>query len=186
MNTAELLDKAKSRLITRKEIADVARELASEETDADRYTLIHILGAAGATEHEPLVARFLDSPEDPMLARIALQTLISRWGKGQVYRDRMESFVRGVEWDADSDVRNVAISAAGEFLREREDRGLLRLLIDIFTSPSEAELVRQSAYFALGRASGKSWEQLPRASRRMDFDRDVDAGVLTWALDRMK
>jgi hypothetical protein len=182
MRATQLLAKAKVGLISPKEIAEVARELVGNSRESDPYTLIHILGVSGATEYEPLVARFLNASFDPMLARIALQVLCSHWGMASRYRDQVEKFVRGVEWDIDADVRIVALSAAGELLRERLGKSLLRLLVEIFTSSAERHIVRQAAYFALARAHGQDWAQLPPASRQIDLERDIDPRVLEWAL----
>jgi hypothetical protein len=182
MNALRLLEKAKIGAISPMEIAEVAKELATGADHSDQYTLIHILGVSGATEHEAIVARFLDVSSDPMLPRIALQVLCSHWGMVHRYQDEIEKFARGVHWDIDRDVQLVALSAMGELLRERTDKSLLSLLVEIFTSPRERHLVRQAAYFALARAYGQEWAQLPPASRKIDLEKEVDPQVLEWAL----
>jgi len=95
---------------------------------------------------------------------------------------RLKGFVRGVDWDADEDVRIAALSAAGELLRERVDTWLVGLLAATFTSALESHMARQAAYFALARAFGQQWEDLPPASRRIDLEKDVDPKVVEWAL----
>jgi hypothetical protein len=96
------------------------------------------------------------------------------------YQVQIEEFVAGVDWDSDGDVRQVALSAAGELLRSQPRMHLLRLLQLVFESPDERPLIRQGAYFALARAAGRSWDELPSASRRMDLEKDVDRAVLSW------
>ena len=180
-----LLDRAKSGLLSQHEVAVVARELATGTAD-DAYTAIHVLGLMRATEHEKLVAAFLDTPDDPMLARIALQVLCSHWRMAGRYRDRIARFSRGVDWDYDEDVRIAAISAGGELLRESPDKALLTLLLTLFRSEVESHMTRQAAYLALARAAGVDWTQLPPASRTLDLVTGVDPTVLRWATERTR
>jgi hypothetical protein len=42
-------------------------------------------------------------------------------------------------------------------------------------------MARQVAYFALARGSGKSWNELPPASRLLDLENDLDPLVMAWA-----
>lgn len=181
MTTASsLLDRARSGLLSRGEVDAMARVVAAG-TSRDRYTAIHVLGLMRATEHEELVATFLDCSNDPMLSRIALQVLTAHWGLSQKYRDRIRQFCRGVPWDTDGDVRLAALTAAGELARETGDREIVALLLGILDGESEPDVVRQSAYFALARAAGRDWSELPLASRKLKLDSELDAEVLGWA-----
>jgi hypothetical protein len=181
MTDAELLDRAKGGQLSREELDGVAAALLSHETTRDAYTLIHILGRGGATWHEELVAGFLNSPHDPMLARIALQVLCSHWGLAKSYRDSLATFALRVPWDTDDDVRLVGLSQSGELIRTSPDAALTRILLDTFRDPSEEDIVRDAAYSALARASGREWSEIPPASRLMDRATEVDASVLSWA-----
>ena len=122
---SDLLDRAKWAHLSQAEIEAVAQELQQPNPEADRYTLLHILGRACAVSYRGLVERFLDSPDDPMLARIALQSLVDYWDLAEQYLDELLRFVRGVPWDVDGDVRLVAISNAGEYLRSHRESNLL-------------------------------------------------------------
>ena len=179
MTPKDLLEKAKTRQLSSMEIASVGEELSSSVEGSDKYTLIHILGRAGALAYESEVARYLQYETDPMVARIALQVLCSHWNKARNYLDDIEKFVRGVAWDEDEDVRLAAISIAGELARDQECV-FVPLLIQIYSDDHENQIVRQATYFALARASGLDWVELPPASRQMDLLREADQRVLDW------
>lgn len=186
MKDAELLHRAKWGTTTPAEVDGVARSLMSDDPERDPYTLIHILGRSGAVLYEDLVARYLNAESDPMLARIALQALCSHWDLASKYRSEVFRFARGEPWDDEQDVQLIALSAAGEMLRAGPDRELLRLLMDVFEVPNTPQSVRESVYCALARAFGLEWTELPPASRNMDFEKDVDSGVLAWAAEQSK
>lgn len=179
MTIAKFLEKAKTGEISALEISKVGEELASSGENSDKYTLIHILGRAGAVDYEPDVAKHLHYQFDPLVARMALQVLCSYWNRANDYLSDIEKFLRGVEWDEDEDVRLAALSIAGELARDGDLR-FVPLLIQIFSDPCENEIVRQAAYFALARASGLDWCELPPASRRMNLQKEVDARVVDW------
>jgi hypothetical protein len=180
-----ILERARSGLLSRSEVDAVAHDLECAEGGLDPYTAIHILGLVRAVEHERIIAGFLENPDDPMLARISLEVLGSYWTMGGRYRHEIERFSRGVEWDRDEDVRLIAISLAGETLRAGPDQVFLHLLVTILRSASERPIVRQAAYFALARASGRNWNELPSAAVSLDFDKDVDSQVLRWVSEQM-
>jgi len=79
-----LLQKAKHGDLTRTELRELA---ASVDRDAsvDPYTVLHAIGRAGATELRDTVERYLVCPRDPMLARVALQTLCKYWHNTERY-----------------------------------------------------------------------------------------------------
>jgi hypothetical protein len=49
--------------------------LAAGANAEDRYDLLFVIGKANALGHRRLVESFLETPDDPMLARLALQIL---------------------------------------------------------------------------------------------------------------
>ena len=183
-NYHDLLEKAKWSKLTDAEVGAVARELQREKPDTDRYTLLHILGRAGATAHRGLVERYLDVPDDPMLARIALQTLIDYWDLADEYLAVTKRFVHGVAWDVDQDVRLVAISNAGEYLRTHEEPELLGEILRIFNDDREMRMSRETAYRALARATGRPWKELPSAASHFDLQHDIDPRVIAEATRR--
>jgi hypothetical protein len=159
----------------------VAHALRVQEAGRDPYTLIHILGRSGACRYRALVEQFLEFSTDPMVARIALQVLCSHWNLVADYEEAILRFARGVEWDIDEEVRQAAISAAGELLRNAPAEELKHLLAAIFMNHQESQPSRQAAYFALARAHGRSWADLPPADRTLDLDLQTDPEVIRWA-----
>jgi hypothetical protein len=120
-----------------------------------------------------------------MLARIALQVLCGHWGMAEKYRDNIDQFSRGVSWDTDGDVRLAALTASGELARETGDVSLVALLLGVFDGYGEPHLIRQAAYFALARAAGRDWQELPPASRKLNLADDIDGSILAWAKARV-
>jgi hypothetical protein len=182
---AEPLDRAKWSRLSQEEIDQVARELQSERPAADRYTLLHILGRAGAVTQRSLVERFLHSVDDPMLAQMALHILCNYWDMPGQYLDDLIRFVRGVSWDTDGDVRFTALADAGEYLRLHEEPRLLREVLHVFEDAAEAQGVREAAYVALARAMGRDWQALPSAARHFDLERAIDPAILSEAKRRL-
>ncbi len=181
----ELLTRAKWSTLTTVEVDTVATALAAEPPRTDRYFLIYTLGKAKATQYRALVERFLESPEDPMLARIALQTLTDFWGMADAYQDQLLRFIQGVSWDDEEDVRPIAISNAGWFLHDHSSARLLRALLQLFDNRSVRPHVRGIAYDALGHAVGPL-ARWPSRMRGFDLDRDVDPVVLRQARARLE
>jgi len=179
MKPSMLLERAKAGKISSTEIDTVAKKLKSDEGTEDSYTLLHILGVASATKYEMEVVRYLHCSTDPMVARMALQVLSNHWDKASRYRDEIEAFVRGVAWDEEDDVRLAAISIAGELSRT-SDKKLVSLLASIFSDMQQRQIVRQAAYFALARALGLNWDELPPASRKLDLESATDPRVSDW------
>lgn len=186
MNYDELLQRAKwGAGLTREELNHVASQLTSQSPKANRYTLLHILGAGGDEQYRQLIESFLNYKDDTMLAKLALQILCGFWGDTDRYRDYVLKFLKGVEWDDDDDCRLIAISAAGEYLRKTADPDLLRELLRIFYDEEDWPSVREGAYSALARAVGMEWGDLPSAANKMDFYKDVDSTVLEKAAKRL-
>jgi hypothetical protein len=113
-----------------------------------------------------------------MLARLALQILCDFWGLTDDYIGRVVEFVHGVPWDTEDDVRLLAISIAGDYLRERSDNDILATLLRIYHDPDERQIIRETAYRAVARAMGSDWQDLPSAARHFDLANDVDASIL--------
>lgn len=159
---------------------DLMRDVPDDRRPAgtrDPYVLLEIVGVAGGPDLVMLVEPFLDSRQDPMLARLSLEILCNYWGLRQSYRHRLVTFLMGAPWDEEGDVRQVAISEAGEYLRRDADREILQALLGIATSPTEDKLTREIAIQALGRAIGMSHQRLPFGGD-VPADSDLAQGIL--------
>lgn len=164
----KLLAKAKDGKLERSELDLVVAGLdKTERVEDSTYTRLHIIGRAYAMDYEELVASFLHKPNDPMLSKIALQILCSWWGLADKYMTCLREFLEGVEWDEEGQVRLIAISAAGQYLREYDDRGLLEKLLEICESGLEDEDDKAAAVDAIARGLGDEWTSFPGLGGRL-------------------
>jgi hypothetical protein len=182
LNDDELLERAKWGKISDDELARVAERLAGGQ--GDPYTLLHILGKAGATNYRGLVESFLQHREDPMVARLALQILGGFWGETDRYAPAMIEFAQGIDWDVENFVCLMALSLLGEHALRCKDARIIAILLRVFDNEALDPVVREEAYFALGRSIGKEWRDLPPKSRLLDWDSDIDESILAEARRR--
>ena len=166
------------RLLERAKSGEFEQDRLSEEELA--------LGHAFAFQYRELVERFLDCEDDPMLARLALQILCGYWGNTAQYLEEVLRFMRGVPWDQEEDVRQIAVSEAGEYLRSNTEPRFLRELISIFESEDEERSMHEGAYFALARAVGRDWKDLPSAASHFDLVTQIDPAVIQVAKERLR
>jgi hypothetical protein len=172
--------------LSEEELAMVAEELRKPAPETDPFTLLDILGHAFAFQYRELVERFLECEDDPMLARLALQILCGYWGNTDQYLEEVLRFMRGRPWDQEEDVRQIAISEAGEYLRSNTEPRFLHELIYIFESEDEERSMREGAYFALARAVGRDWKDLPSAASHFDLVTQTDPAVIQEAKERLR
>lgn len=150
-----LVGRAKEGSISKPQIDLVATSLNAGMKGSDAYKALYVLGRSDAFQYEGLVARHLYNSADPMLSRLALQILCTFWGRTAKYVEHVRRFVDGEPWDSMGDVRQVAITAAGEWLSLNVDCRMLSSLISLAQSTDELEDVeRRLAVEALARAVG--------------------------------
>lgn len=174
-----LVDLARDDHLTPQQVQRILRQLDAQRGGADEYTLLNAVGWLGP-EHESVVASYLERPDDPMLSRLALQILVHRFGKAEAYMAQIAALAQGVEWDEDEDVRLVALSAAGQAVRERPDgyRVLLLILLDTATDNAERSLIRSTAIEALRRGLGEEWSTIiEHPQKDIASDQILDAGL---------
>jgi hypothetical protein len=165
MNADEILERATKGELSAPEQDAVAEALRSGSASFDRYTLLLALGRAMGKKHRAVVEAFLQEKSDPMLARLALQILCKFWSETERYVSVVERAIVGLDWDHDDDIRQMATSIAGEYLRDERNPALLKELLAIVDDESEEEFTRKDAYVSLARAMGLEWEELPPLSR---------------------
>ncbi|MGK5446743.1 hypothetical protein [Streptomyces radiopugnans] len=154
----EMLERAKSGKLGNEEFGVAMKAISGGcENQRDLYTALHVVGIAGSPAQAEAVQRHLCTPADPMLSRLALQILCDYWGMSSDFLPELQSFLAGVDWDVDGDVREIAIPIAGRHLREVGGPvGLAQVLTDIAESEGELDLVREGALRALAAALGDS------------------------------
>jgi HEAT repeat protein len=151
--------------VTEAELEALRSHLKHPEPDDNIYQLLHVISHVGEPRDEPLVASYLECREDPMATAMALHALCAGLGLARTYEDALRRFARGVEWDADEDVRFAAISEMGEMIRNETSVDTIELLIALATDASETSSLRSAATSALGRGVGLEWKEMHRTSR---------------------
>lgn len=179
---ATLLERAHAGEATAADAFEATKLLRLASSPGDRYDALFVIGKSNATAYRSIVEEYLDASEEPMLARLALQILADWWGPPNQYRDQIARFVDGVDWDLHdgSYVRLIAMSAAGELLRNHDDPGLLRGLLAVFDDADLPDLVREQSYSAIARAEGRSWAEIPGLGKPGWLDR-VDVSIVAKA-----
>ncbi len=177
MSDEELLHRAMDGTMTEEEIRGVVGRLQSPGQADNPYMLLHILGHYGDPQWTSLVERYVDYPQDAMVASMALQVL-DQWGRVGEYLPWVRRLVAGMTWDEEGYARLAAIDAAGDYLRSADDPALLRDIIGIFENEAEKSIMRQAAYTAIGIAVGRARREMPPPSLHFDFHRDVDLAIL--------
>jgi hypothetical protein len=159
-DTQELLHRAQAGKLNDKQLGEVAAALNDSSLHADAYTLLHVLALAKAKQYRALIERYLDCPDDPPLAKLALTTLCTTWGETEQYHAQVLAFLRGVQWDVarGGHVLLAATGIAGEYLRSSSQPDFIAELIDIYEK--EDPLFQHAAYVALGRALGYAWHKI--------------------------
>lgn len=174
----ELVSKAKNESLTSEEIAYVAKKLETCKTtpNDDVYDYIYILGRGLygkpiPPEYRKLVEHFLYYPLDPFISTLALDVLCHYWWFVNDYSDVLKQFIRGVDWDENSEVKGSAIINAGFYLKNKRDKELLSMLLEIFEKGNKEDegedFNRLLAYCALGLSQGLDWAHLPPYSSRL-------------------
>lgn len=182
----EDMKRAKAGELNDQELDEIAASLRGEGFGRDRYECLELISAARATRFRGLVEALLDSPDDPMISRLALIVLCEEWNEADRYVPELKRFVRGAPWDQEGDVRLVAITTAGEVLRSIKDPELLEMLFDVFSDDGSDRVDREAAYCALARAVGEDWGRLPSAARGFDLEADVDPETLERVRRRLR
>lgn len=183
------------------ELAEVVELLSSGEEEIkkhnltldDIYSLLVVLGKTGLLQYRPLLERYLDS-EDALTVSYVLETLCLDWNLVDEYVERLGSFALGNSWDTEDDVRQIALKCLGEYLYAKTVTGdksvrpgrFLELILGIFDDDESEHRTRQSAYYALLRAFGKPWEEIPSEFARLDLSessKELDRSVIDGARD---
>ncbi|WP_435651384.1 hypothetical protein [Kitasatospora purpeofusca] len=176
-----MLDQAKPGKLKKEDLNIAIEEIsAGFDNRRDLYTALHVAGIAGSADQTETVQRYLWTPADPILSRIALLILCEYWGMSSKFLPELQSFLDGVDWDVDGDVREISISIAGRHLRETEKpTSLTQSLTSIATDEAELDFVREGALRALAVALGDSLLDVSSPAVRVRAGSAQAADVLT-------
>ena len=158
MNIDALLAKATKGSLSDSELSFAADLAASRSSDA--YTAIMVLGRSFAKKYRPLVETYLESPDNPMFARGAVYALCDCWDETERYLPQIIAFCRKVDWDDENDVRLIALSSAGEFLRNNWSQELAECVLHV-AETEEDVIISNAAKQAIARAVGLEYSEIP-------------------------
>lgn len=178
MNVEDLLTKATKGHISKSEFEEVSQVLS--EGKGDSYGFLLIIGRACDLRYQMIVERYLDSPDDPMLARLSLQILCQYWGLGCEYVTEIKEFINGVEWDEEDEVKDMALSCCASVFKKQEEANLVKSVYDVFIDQNEDSISRITAYGSLAVLAGLDIAKLAQPLE-FAFDLDVDKKVLKYA-----
>lgn len=182
----EMLRKAKSGTLSARELGVAVEAISGGRTSqGDLYTALHVVGLAGSPAQAEAVRQYLRMPADPMLSRLALQVLGDYWGMSSELLPEIRSFLAGVDWDVDADVRDIAISITGRHLRKAGGPAdLAKMLMNIANDENEFGLVREAALRALAAGLGDSLVETSSPAVRVRIGSAQAVDVLTRARKR--
>jgi len=184
LDIADLVRRSKAGTVEPEELGEVAAYLQAGVSDPERYQLLYILGRGYAYQYEDLIERYVDYPEDPWVARCALEVLCRLWEKQEKYRDQLHRFLAGVVWD-DGSVRQIALTAAGDYLRGHFDPQLWQDLVER-SSPNPDVIEKRIAIDSLAAALGMRPLDVIRL-RAMAGDQDAwEADVVRRGKERLR
>jgi len=159
--------------------------LPRERSQDDLYAYLVVLNKSGLKKHYKLLDRFLDA-KDALTVSFVLETLCVDWQMSGEYLQRAISFAIGAPWDSEGDAREQALKVLGEYLRadlspetlknvkklSKPQKEVSLLLLQTVNDEDNNNWVRQASYFALCRAYGIEWEQLPPECTLICFDKN--------------
>ena len=164
MDLKELFDRARQGSVIPAELDAIVAKLNAGQL-TDEYLALLIIGRAGHPGYRKSIDVFLLRDDDPQLVALALQILVGAWELLDDYRSVLLAALKGFKWDSEGYVRLQAISTAGECLRRQRDAEILQMVLDIYSDQTERNLIRGTAYSALGRSRGMNWNELPPVSQ---------------------
>jgi hypothetical protein len=153
LDVADLVNRAKEGAVSTGELRAIADRL-EDGAGSDTYRLLYVIARMGAREYEELLAGYMRYSEDPQVAALALSVLCVQWERCHLYRDRLLDALAGVPWDQFDELKQAAISAAGEYLRSANDLAVFQLLLET-AEVHEVSLEGKFAIEALARALGE-------------------------------
>ena len=147
----------------------------------DIYEYLVVIGKSKQKKFRFALERFLHC-KDSLTVSLVLEILCLKWEDIDDYLELIIGFALGCPWDEDEDVRQMAIKILGEYLFKNKstcslpsnNRQIISLLFSIFDNPLVPQWTRQSAYFALCRAAGKKWEEVPPECSVLNFEQECE------------
>ena len=135
MNRSEIISSIEERIrkgvVLPVDLQWVSAQVTCKE-DNESYRLIELLGESRDLGQRQKLESLLNCEIDPYLSAIALRILCQDWGLGTEYNQLLKKFIIGVPWDYSNELRDAAISAAGDSLYDKDDPILLQELLRLY------------------------------------------------------
>jgi hypothetical protein len=135
----DLVNRSKTGEVTPAELAMLKAELAAEPMGPNRHAILYVLGRSFDASRKGVGRTLPDlstgSDDDLVCATDPGQL----WGLAGDYRDYVIEFLRGVSWDREDGgyVRQMALSVAGDHLRDNRDPEMLREMLAVADDPRD-------------------------------------------------
>jgi hypothetical protein len=155
----EIWEKAQTGKLSNVDLRWVGSRLHCEFHE-DNYKLIEIIGKSHDHSFREKLESLIHCQADSYLAALAVRILCQDWQFGDQYVEILERFIGGVSWDELDDLRLAAISAAGDVLHARQNAELLRTLLTVHDSQNSDDVVRNAAFRAIWKATGRDIRKL--------------------------
>lgn len=160
----DLLYKAEYGQLSDAEIQMVAENIRNGESDL--YMALQTLREAKAYQYRNLIETFLYYQKEPEIADLALSTLTLNWNLASEYLKVIESFLLGVDWDQDEDLRFTAIAAAENYLEHHFDQNLFTALVSLLEREETSDFIRECTAEALAKVTGGEADDIPQLIRQ--------------------
>jgi hypothetical protein len=179
----ELEQAVDRRILTEAEASEVLEELRTSSSPHQKYRMLHILWHGADSRLAHAVEPFLTCTNEVPLVWIALATLCGQWGLTGRYREHVLTFLRGVPWDKDNQIRLLAVTLSGKYLSDNQDSDLVRALIDVVERNEEYRdrVLRHSALVALGLAVGFDESEIPGVKRLLSPGNSMKLRIMEMA-----
>ncbi len=174
LNVGESIDKS--------ELKNLLKKLKTKKIpEQDIAHLISLFGNNMFLEAKDEVEKYLYS-ENGIVRYNVLSALILDWGYTQYYTVVKKILLN----DPDEDVRGMAASCIGSIKRGTWDIDALGILLMVFKNENETWLVRDLSYHSILDVVGIPREKQPKASRILDYKKDVDWDLIHKIEKRVK
>jgi hypothetical protein len=188
----------------------VASKLQESPPELSYIQMLMILARQRAQQYRGLVEHFLEYRGDWSCVAEALRTLCRWWNDTHLYIDTLLKYMSAMEDESYnlldvSEVRRVAISLAGEYLRDNKEPKLLNRLIELYENPDlpewtfikdphsrsleiqqERGFVRCAAYLAVAEAMGRAYRTLPHIEDEVHLNDIADPQIISRVRKRLE
>ena len=126
----------------------------------DTVELLTWLGERNLRQFRDKIELLMYCREDAFLSSIALKVICTDWNLVSHHIDLLRTFIRGVDWDDEDDLRLCAISIAGKYLFSTSDTALLGELLAAYDQSQNDEILSGAVFRAIWMAMGRDVRDL--------------------------